>query len=147
MEGATDLHQSSYSLVVNPRVAITGTLNARVLQTGFEPQLHFIFDQVHFYLYKIDPASDPLNPAEDGFIAGTRTQVNTLSLLGLKLDVARTRVISLVLLELSLGGLLFLGLYISRKVRGSQEALVQVKYGSMLVDVKDKPLAMSFPSI
>jgi signal peptidase I len=147
MEDATDLHQSYYSLVINPRVSITGTMSARVLQTVFEPQLNFMFDQVHFYVYKVDPASDPLNPAQDGYIAGTLTQENTISLLGLKLEVSKTRVISLVLLGISLGALLFLGLYISRKVRGSQEALVQVKYGSLLVDVKDKPLETSFPSI
>ena len=147
MEAATDLHQTTYSLIVNPRVAITGTLNARDLQAVFEPQLLFLFDKVHFYLYKSDPAVDPLNPALDGVITGTRTQANTLSLLGLKLDVGKTRLLSLLFLALSLGGLLFLALFISRKVRGSQEALLQVKYGSMLVDVKDKPLEMSLPSI
>ena len=147
MEDATDLHESSYSLIINPRVAITGTMSARVLQATFEPQLLFLFDKVHFYVYRSDAVKDPLNPTQDGVIAGTLNQANTLPLLGLKLDVGKTRVISLVLLGLSLGGLFFLALYISRKVRGSQEALVQVKYGSMLVDVKDRPLEMSLPSI
>ncbi|MGA2505712.1 MAG: signal peptidase I, partial [Anaerolineales bacterium] len=60
MEDATDLHQSSYSLIIDPRVAITGSISARVLQTVFEPQLVFFFDKVHFYIYKSDPATDPL---------------------------------------------------------------------------------------
>ncbi len=147
MEDATDLHQSSYSLIINPRVAITGTMSSKVLQTVFEPQLLFLFDKVHFYIYKSDATTDPLNPSQDGIIAGTRTQSNSISLLGLKLDLARTRVIALVIFGLSVSGLLILALYTSRKVHASQEALVQVKYGSMLVDVKDKPLEMSLPSI
>jgi signal peptidase I len=147
MEDTTDLHQSSYSLVITPRVAITGIMSARVLQAAFEPQLPFLFDKVHLYLNNSDPTTDPFNASQDGIIAGTRIQPNTISLLGLKLDVGSTRRISLVFIVISLGMLLFLAMYVSRTVRGSQEALVQVKFGSMLVDVKDKPLELSLPSI
>ncbi len=119
----------------------------RDLQTAFNPQLLFLFDKVHFYLFKSDVVPDPLNPSQAGLIEGTRTQPNVLPLLGLKLDVARMRTLSLVGLGLSLGGLLILGFYISRKVRSSQEALVQMKYSSMLVDVQDNSLELTEPAI
>ncbi len=118
MEDTTDLHQSSYSLIVNPHVAITGTMSERVLQAAFEPQLNFLFDKVHFYINKSDPTKDPFNPSQDGMIAGTHIQANTISLLGIKLDVSKTRVISLGFIAFSMGGLLILAIYIARKVRG-----------------------------
>jgi len=147
MEEATDLHQSSYSLIVNPRVAITGTMTGRDLQAAFEPHLLFLFDKVHFYLYKSDTATDPLNPSQAGLIEGTRRQANTFALLGLKPEVGKMRTLSLIGLGLSLGGLLFLGFFISHKVRGSRDALVQMKYSSMLVDIHDKTLELSSPAI
>ncbi len=137
MEKATELYQSSYSLIINPRVTTSGTMAGRELQTAFEPHLLFLFDKVHFFLYKSDVVPDPLNPSQTGLIEGTRRQANILSLLGLTLEVGKARVLSLTGLGLSLGGLLFLWLFIYRKVRGNQEALVQMKYGSMLVDVHD----------
>ena len=147
MEEATDLHQSGYSLIVNPRVTITGQAAGRDLQAAFEPHLLFLFDKVHFYLYKSDAVTDPLNPSQAGLIEGKRRQANALSLLGLKPEVGKMRVLSLIGLGLSLGGLLFLGFFISNKVRGSQEALVQMKYSSMLVDIHDRTLELSSPAI
>ncbi len=147
MEEATDLHLYIYSLIINPRVAITGTLSERSLQTAFEPQLLFLFDQVHIYLYKSDAVTDPLNPSQAGLIQGTRRQANTLALLGLTLEVGKARILALVGLGLSLGGLLFMFLFISNKIRSSREALVRMKYGSMLVDIRDSPLDITLLAV
>ncbi|MCX6034142.1 MAG: signal peptidase I, partial [Chloroflexi bacterium] len=147
MEEATDLHQSSYSLIVDPRVAITGTMAGRDLQAVFEPHLLLLFDNVHFYLYKSDVVTDPLNSSQAGLIEGMRRQANTFALLGLKPEVGKMRTLSLIGLGLSLGGLFFLGFFISHKVRGSRDALVQMKYSSMLVDIHDKTLELSSPAI
>jgi signal peptidase I len=147
MEKATNLHPSNYSLIITPRVAISGQTAGRKLQAAFDPQLLFMFDDVHFYLFKSDTITDPLNPSQEGLVEGKQVQANTLSLLGLKPEVGKTRVISLIGLCLSLGGLLFLGIFISNKVRGSQEALVQMKYSSMLVDIKDRTLELTSPAI
>jgi len=138
MEKETELSQSSYSLIINPRVAINGTMAGRKLQTTYEPHLLFLFDKVHFFLYKSDVVLDPLNSTQAGLVEGTRRQANALSLLGLTLAVGKARVFSVVGLGLSISGSLILGLFFYRKVRGNQEALVQMKYGSLLVDVRDR---------
>jgi len=147
MEKATNLHPSTYSLIITPRVTISGQTAGRKLQAAFDPQLVFMFDDVHFYLIKSDPMVDPLNPSQAGLVEGKLVQANTLSLLGLKPAVGKTRVVSLIGLGLSLAGLLILGFYISNKVRGSQEALVQMKYSSMLVDIKDRTMELSAAAI
>ena len=147
MEKATNLHPSTYSLIITPRVTISGQTASRKLQAAFDPQLLFMFDDVHFYLIKSDTMTDPLNPSQAGLVEGNQVQANTLSLLGLKPEVGKTRVAALIGLCLSLGGLLFLVLFISNQVRGSREALVQMKYSSMLVDIKDRSLELSSPAI
>ena len=147
MEKATNLHPSTYSLIITPRVTISGQTAGRKLQAAFDPQLVFMFDNVHFYLFKSDTIPDPLNPSQAGLVAGKQVKANTLSLFGLKPLVGKTRVAALIGLCLSLAGLLFLGFFISNKVRGSQAALVQMKFSSMLVDIKDRTLELSSPAI
>jgi len=147
MEEATDLHSSSYSLVIDPHVAIGGQVAGRDLQAAFDPALVFQFDQVHFYLYQGNETTDPLNPSETGIIEGTRQALGTFSLFGLGLQVGESRVLALVGLGLSLAGLLVIGLFVASRTQRSQEALVQVKYGPMLVDIQDRMLESSLPAI
>ena len=147
MEKATNLHPSTYSLIITPRVTISGQTASRKLQANFDPNLIFMFDNVHFYLFKSDTIPDPLNPSQTGLVEGNQIQANALSLFGWKPAVGKTRVASLIGLCLSLAGLLFLGLFISKKVRSSRAALVQMKYSSMLVDIKDRTLEISSPAI
>jgi signal peptidase I len=147
MESATDLNQTSYSLIVDPRVTITGQMAGRDLSTTFEPKLLFLFDKVHFYLFKNDMVTDPLNPSEDGLIVGTSTQPNVFHLLGISLEVGKLRTVSVIGLSVSLLGLVLVGLFISYKVRNSKDALVQMKYASMMVDIHESSLELSAPSI
>jgi signal peptidase I len=147
MEKATNLHPSSYSLTITPLVTITGQIAGRKLQSSFGPQLLFRFDNVHFYLFKSDALTDPLNPSQTGIVENKHMQANTLSLFGLKPEVGMMRTVSLIGLFLSLGGLLALGIFISNKMRSSQEALIQMKYSSMLVDIQDRALELSSPAI
>jgi EAL domain-containing protein (putative c-di-GMP-specific phosphodiesterase class I) len=147
MEAATDLNQTSYSLVINPRVTIGGQMAGRDLSTTFEPHLLFFFDKVHFYLFKNDVVTDPLNPTQAGLIEGTKTQANTFHFLGLSLEVGKIRTVSIVGLSVSLLGLFLLGLFIYYKIRNSKDAQVQMKYASMMVDIHESALELSAPAI
>jgi EAL domain-containing protein (putative c-di-GMP-specific phosphodiesterase class I) len=147
MEQVTELTSSTYSLIINPRVAIAGKVAGQNLQDTFEPDLVFQFDKVHFYLVNNDPKVDPLNPLKAGLIKSFRTGINTFTLFGLKPEVSKMRTLSLAGAGLSLVGLLILGLFISHTARRSGESFVEMKYGSMLVDIQDRTLETSSPAI
>lgn len=137
MEQKTGFRATYYSFVVIPSVTISGNVAGRELQDTFEPRLVFRFDQLHFFLTREDPQADPLSPSKTGILKGFRTEANTFSLLGKDFIVSRMRTFALIGLGLSLAGMLSLGLFIFTVARRSQEALVQMKYGSMLVEVHD----------
>ncbi len=147
MEAETDLHPSYYSLMIDPRITVTGKVAGRDLQTTFEPQLLFLFDKVHFYIYKKDAVTDPLNFSQPGLIEDSKVQANVISILGLKPEVGKLRTVAVVGFALSVGGLLLLSLLISNRTKHSQEAQVSLKYNSLLVDIEDRALETSLPGI
>ena len=137
MQQKTEFQSNYYSFVIIPSVTISGKVAGRELQDTFEPRLVFRFDQLHFFLAREDPQADPLSPTKTGILKGFRTEANTFSLLGKEFIVSGMRTYALIGLGLSLAGMLLLGIFIFTVTRRSQEALVQMKYGSMLVEVHD----------
>jgi len=67
-------------------------------------------------------------------------QANTLPLLGWEPTVQNIRVFALLGLGLSLGGLMILGFYVFTTARQSQEALIRLRYGALLVNVYERNL-------
>ncbi len=147
MEQATGLGKSSYSLIIDPGIAITGSIDNRDLKATFEPKLQFLFNDIYFYLYQNETGIDFLNPTQTGLIEGTRRRENTILLLGLEPEVGKMRVLSIIGLGLSLCGLMILAFIFTEMVRRDQETLIQMKYGSMLVDVRDRALELSLAAI
>jgi EAL domain-containing protein (putative c-di-GMP-specific phosphodiesterase class I) len=147
MENETDLHPALYSLVIQPQVQISGSVNGKIFHDTFNPALDFQFDKVHAYLIQPDPKIDPLNPTTAGLIKNTPTVANTLLLFGLQLEITKLRNITAVGLGISVIGLLLLGFYIYRASRRSQDSYVQMKYGSLLVDVQSQALETTLPAV
>lgn len=147
LENETDLHPTIYSLVIHPQVQISGTASGKGFQDSFNPTLKFQFDKVHVYIYPDDPKVDPLNPTADGLVKTTQTEANTLALFEAKPEVSALRKATSLGLAISLAGLLVLGLYLYLSVRHSQESYLQMKYGSILVDVRSRALEASLPAV
>lgn len=147
MEQATDLKPVLYSLIITPRVEVTGILDGEPLQDTFEPSLVLQFDKVHAYLYTDDPASDPLNPVQAGLVDSTRTQANTLPLFGLRPEVARMRTLALAGFGLSTIGLLVIGLFVLNTEKRDRQSYMQMKYGPMLIDVQNQALDATLPLV
>jgi hypothetical protein len=108
------------------------------IQDSFEPSLSFKFDKVHFYLASGDAVEDPLHITQQGSVSSSDTQANILPLLGLKPSVQTARANALIGLGLSLGGFLSTGLYIYNKTQQSPQALIQLKYGALLMDIHEQ---------
>jgi signal peptidase I len=152
MEADTGFRPSSYNLSIVPAVTVSGSLSGRELNDTFEPHLSFKYNRTHFYLVTGDSDSNPLNPSETRLLQGERVEPNLLPILGLEPKVPTLRIISLLILGLSLGGIAVFSMQIQNLARNNQPAFVRMKYDALIVDVKgesiqDSPRSMDVNSI
>ncbi len=146
MEQQTGLQSNLYSIVINPNVAIAGKAAGQILNAVYQPELVLHFDSVQVYLVQEDPLTDPLRPVENGVIGSFRTEMNTLSLFGLKPRVLYVRTFSLIGFFLSISGLLILWQFIANKQWQAEESYRPSKY-DLMVDHQPARLEMSPPVI
>jgi EAL domain-containing protein (putative c-di-GMP-specific phosphodiesterase class I) len=146
LEAETEYYASYYTLQIVPLVNVSGTSRRRALEGVFAPVLAFRFDKQHFYLLREDEESDPLNPTAVGIVEGTRTEANTLPLLGLEPEVGPMRFLALAGLLLSGAGMLFLTGALARAA-SNKAAYVNMRYGSLLVEAKDMSLDHGAPVV
>lgn len=144
----TGFRPSTYTLTIIPHVAIHAKTAGQELSDSFEPKLVFNFDKVHFFLAGgSKPKTDPLRSSQDGLMITTATQANTVSALGFEFDVIFLRIVGMVGLGFTLFGLLILGWYIFEAAQRSQEALIRIKYGALLMEVYDRGFESTSPVI
>jgi len=138
LEQETGLRANTYMLEIVPLVTVTANADGNQITDSFEPRLVFKFDEVHFSLVTPKGQDDPLHLSKKGFAPNTNVEANTLSLIGWQLPILSMRVIALLGLVLSLSGLLSLGVRIFMLSGESQETLIRLKYGALLVNVYDQ---------
>lgn len=129
-----------YTVTVTPQVEVQGTVGGRPLSDSFAPNLTFQLDPQELHLVQPDPQQDPLAPTKEGVLPGSLTETNSLSILGAKIDVSTARQVSLAGLGLSLVGLLLFSVALVYAIRRDRAALVDFKYGPMLVGVRQGQL-------
>jgi hypothetical protein len=137
MEGETNFSSGSYTLIVAPRIKVTGFVSGRELNDSFEPNLTFRYSKTHFYVSNENSETDPLNPTETRMLQKERTEPNVLPIFGLEPKIPVLRFISLLFFGLSLGGMLILGLQIQNLAKFDRAAFVRMKYDSLIVDIKN----------
>jgi signal peptidase I len=141
VEQETGLHANTYTVEIVAEVAVTGLIAGSPINDTFVPSLIFEFDKVHLYLASDDPQMDSLYSLKQGLAGSADLRTNTFTLFGLDFTVRSIRVIALLGFGLSLMGLSVVGLNLYRTARRSPDALIQLKYGGMLVDVYEQNLA------
>jgi signal peptidase I len=137
----TGLRANNFTLEVIPQVFLTANAMGNQIVDAFEPKLVFRFDEVHFSLSVPRGQEDPLYSSTQSSADNANLEPNTLSLLGWKPRIGTIRVIALLGLAISLSGLVVVGLRIFGAARKSQEALIRLKYGGLLVNVYERNLA------
>lgn len=148
VEQETGFRPSTYTLAIVARTAITAQAAGQGLSDAFESKLVFNFDKVHFYLAGSSKSdTDPFLSSKDTLVNTTATLPNTISMLGLEFGILRLRILGLAGLGFALFGLLMLGWYVFDVTRRSQEALIRVKYGALLMDVYDRGFETLSPVI
>lgn len=147
VEQETGLHPSTYTLEVVSHVAVTANAAGKEIKDSFDPTLVFKFDEVHFYLAPNSAQEDPLRFSKPGMAGSAETQANTFSILGLEPTVQTTRVVAMLGFGFFLFSLLAVGWYIFNTARQSEEALIRLRYGALLVDVYERSLDPASPVI
>jgi signal peptidase I len=137
----TGLRASNFTLEVIPQISLIADAMGNPINDSFEPRLVFRFDDVHFSLSVPKGQDDPLYSLKQGSAENSSQVPNTLSLLSWQFRVGTLRVVSLLGLALSLSGLLAAAFHVFKLAQQSQEALIHLKYGSLLVNVYERNLA------
>ena len=138
---------SSYSLKVVSHVIAGGTIADQPFSEDFEPSLTFKFDSLHFYIDEDPTLPNPMQTSAVGNIANSTQVANTIKFLGLNLPVISMRFIGVAGFLVGLGGLLALMMYYQAVSKRNQDALIQIKYGSLLMNVYDRGLENLAPVI
>jgi signal peptidase I len=135
-EQQTGFHNQQYTLTVGPEVVIAGTLAGQLVHDTFSPGLTFTFDALQMQLVQ----------GSSAVVSGTGTvnysgqTPNTISILGLELEVATARQLAVAGLVLAVGALVIGGGFMLWGGPSSEGAQLQAKYGSLLVTVQNMDL-------
>jgi signal peptidase I len=131
-----------YELTISPRITVSATIKGSKLEDKFDDGLIFRYDRTQFHIIG-DTENDPLNPIKSGSLDRERVEADTLSLLGLKMQIPTLRVASAIGLAVSLTGMLLLWQKLRQLSQTSQAEFIRVKFGAMLVDVQKTKLGSS----
>ncbi len=143
-EKQTGLARPQYTLAVVPEIVIQGSLAGEDLRDEFAPRLEFQFDKLQMQFVKDGSrTTDPLKPSQKGLLKHSITQPNTLALLGLTLEVTTARTLAMAGLALAVGGLLLFGLLMSRAAQGDMAVRIKLKYGPLLIAIRESELGAS----
>lgn len=137
LEQQTGLYNQPYTLQIQPRVTLTGSLAGLPIQEKFSPALVFALDPLQMRVAAERGSGDPFFPSQSGLLQQPVTAPNTITLLGFQLNVLAGRRLALAGLVLSLGGCAALGWTVLQAGRADEPARIQLKYGPLLVAVHD----------
>ncbi len=94
-EEQTGVSSNRYTLTIQPEVYLTALLGGRELEESFSPQMQFnLDDQKLVLLDDNSTTADVLHPTQGGVVPGSRKTANTISILGLQLNVLLARIIA-----------------------------------------------------
>ncbi len=137
MEEETDFHPGTYLLLISPTIQLNGEIQGKALEGTFDPNLTFIYDRIHFYLFRDQDAENPLSFKETGILSRDRSGRNMVSFLGKEFSVPALRWLSVIGLLLSVAGLAGIALQLQTLSRNNQGEFIRIQYNSMMVDVQN----------
>ena len=136
----TGLRANTYTLEIIPQVKMTANAAGTQITDSFDPKLVFRFDEVHFFLTTPKGQDDPLNFSQQGSVQNPNMVASTISILSWEPTVSKVRTIALFGLGVSMIGLVLLGLQAYATAQYSQEAWIQLRYNSLLVNVYERDI-------
>lgn len=140
MQKATGLGAINFVLRVAPVVTLTGSVSGVAIEDTYRPTLDFRFDPAIFWLVRDDPKANLLNASQAAVIKRSISEPNTIPILGRDFNVGRLRLLSGLGFLLSLAGLAALAYSLASLAHQGEAALAEIKYGSLLVDARQRNL-------
>ena len=137
MEQATEFRPGIYTLTISPNVKVDGEIAGRTLQTTFNRGPQFNYGRVHFYLMNDDEQGNPLTFTEPGSLSETRSEANSMQILGLVFPIPALRLVAIIGLIVSLGGLLLLGTKLQKLSTSDPVQFIRARYSSLLIDIQN----------
>jgi len=139
VEAQAGLKQISYTLEIVNDVKFTASADGTAFNDTFSPTLVFNYDKIHFFLAE-EPDVDPLHSVKSGMAGSAVAQANSISLLGFVIPVWTIRLVSMFGFAVSALGLGMAGMGLYRNASQTEEGLIRLKYGGMLVNVHEQNL-------
>jgi hypothetical protein len=143
----TGLRANTYTLEIIPQIVMAANAQGNPISDSFEPKLVFKFDEVHFSLSAPKGQDDPLHLSKPSSVNSSKVEANTISFLGGKLPVGTLRVVTLLGFACSLSGLLIVGIRLFATAQQSEDALIRLRYGALLVNVYERDLEPASPFV
>jgi signal peptidase I len=132
---------SSYTITIEPRISISGSMSGEPVKTSFAPGLGFSLNTMQLVPGASSGATGPgtgspsaLKSSKPGSVASPSSAPNTLSVLGVSAPIGLLRWISVLGLLLSIAAAIFL--YLCRRSEPFEESVrIQSQYGHMIVPI------------
>ncbi len=147
VEKETGFRANTYTVEIVTNVTFAANTSGQAITDAFDPTLTFKYDKVHLYLATANAEIDSMHITKPGLVSNTALEANTLSLLGWESTIGFMRAAALLGLGVTLCGLMVIGLFVFNTARQSEEALIRLRYGSMLMDVYERSLNVTLPMI
>jgi signal peptidase I len=147
VETETGLRAGTYTIEIVTNVLISANASGQVVTDSFDPVLAFRFDKAHLYLADGNAEVDAMHIMKQGLVSSSNYEANTLPILGWEPTISFLRVFALVGLGLALGGLGAMGWSVFNMARQSEDALIRLRYGPLLMDVYERSLDVTLPVI
>ncbi len=129
------------TIPLNQQTAFSGNSFSTLSTLDLCQVVALVIDDVHFFLTTPKGQENPLHLSKQSSADNSNLEASTLSLLGWKLAIGTVREIALLGLALSLSGLLLTSSSIFMTARRSQEDLIRLRYGPLLVNVYERDFA------
>jgi hypothetical protein len=139
VEAQAGLKQISYTLEIVNDIKFTASMKGSVISDTFSTTLVFNYDKIHFFLAETAGA-DPLHTVKSGLAGNATVQANSIPIFGFAIPVWLLRFVSIFGLILSLMGLGMAGMGLYHTASQTEEGLIRLKYGGMLVNVYEQNL-------
>lgn len=147
VETETGLRAGTYTIEIVTNILISANAPGQVVSDSFDPVLVFRFDKAHLYLADGNAEVDPMHIMKQGLVSSSNYEANTLPILGWEPTISFLRVFALVGLGLALGGLGAMGWSVFNMARQSEDTLIRLRYGPLLMDVYERSLDGTLPVI
>jgi len=143
LEERTEFERQEYRLALTPSVLIEGEIVSEEFHGEFSPRLEFRLDKYQMYPKSTDSEITTLEmfrPSQNGYVQRAAKTPNLISIFTLEIPVQQARLLSVLGLTTTIGGILVLAFKIVSATKSDEISRIEFKYGQLLVNVEQSAI-------